>query len=111
MRILKADRPHLEALLTQEADLDAMVDAVFATSVDLALARSWYIILMFTGDTPWLFGPYESEAVAKKHAATLRAGNTEDRGVYQIRRIFRGKDPEGMAPVEEVIGEAVPDEE
>lgn len=99
MKILKADRPHLEALLTQEADLDAMVDAVFTTSVDLALARAWYIILMYVGTTPFLFGPYESEAVAKRHVATLTAGNTEERGVYQIRRIFRGKDPdvvEGM---------------
>lgn len=90
MKIRKGERPALESLLEQEdADLDDMVEAVFATSVDLALQREWFMVAAwFPSMDTALYGPYESEATARRAVESMTSPGPTP-GVYQIRRTYR----------------------
>lgn len=90
MKIRKAERKPLEDLLSQEADMDSMVEAVFATATDLALERDWYMTGVFDTDADqyYWYGPYESEAQARRAMEKLVSPGPSLL-VYSIRRLYK----------------------
>lgn len=89
IRIRKEDREQIEAVLSQEADMDHVVEAVFTTVSGLLMDRDWYMLITDMGvGQPLLYGPYESESVAKRVAASMVAPGPEP-GRYSVHRIRR----------------------
>lgn len=88
MRIRKADRAALEAVLSREADMDEVVDEVFSTVVDQLMARDWHVAAMKWGPAVLLFGPYESDAAAVRAMKSAVSPGPEP-SEYQIRKMYK----------------------
>jgi len=72
VRIHKAERAPVEEILNAEAqDLDEVVEQVFDRVTDLMLSRDWYVIRAVDDHMAYHWGPYESEAKAKKALGML----------------------------------------
>lgn len=88
MKIRKDERKYMEDVLSTEGDLDEVVGAAFATAADLLLAREWYVLLLSDGYMTYLYGPYESEAVARKDQKKFVAAGPGTT-TAQIRKMYR----------------------
>lgn len=78
----------MEAVLSEENDLDTVVEVAFATAVDVALARDWYVAAVKDGPVIYLFGPYESEAVGKREMKKIVSAGPEPM-TYTIRKMYK----------------------
>lgn len=89
LRIRKAERVALEAVLQQEGDLDEVVASAFAVSADLLMSRDWYTLVVNDPPVVYLFGPYESESVALRASKSL-VSTRKDRALeVQVRKLYK----------------------
>lgn len=88
MKIRKGERPSMEAVLTREDDLDTVVELAFATAVDVAMTRDWYVAIVQDKGGTYLFGPYESEAKAKQDMKRMVSAGPEPSTLI-IRKMYK----------------------
>lgn len=89
IRIRKDDRAKIETVLSQDGDMDQVVEDVFTTVSELLMERDWHMLITDMGvGQPLLYGPYESESVAKRVAESMVAPGPQP-GRYSIHRIRR----------------------
>lgn len=89
LRIRKAERTALEAVLQQEGDLDEVVASAFAVSADMLMARDWYTLVVNDPPVVYLFGPYESEAAATRASKGLVSTRKDRPLEAQVRKLYK----------------------
>lgn len=88
MKIHKAERPRVEEVLATEGDMDEVVAAVFERCIDLALEREWYVAVMRIDGQSYVYGPYETQTVAKRETNRIVSPGPGPAEI-QIRRMYR----------------------
>lgn len=89
LRIRKAERPDVEAVLQREGDLDEIVGDVFAVCADAVVARDWYTLVVNDPPAVYLFGPYESEAAANRDAKQLVSTRRDATLEYKVSKLYK----------------------
>ena len=88
MNIRKGERKGIEDILTQEGvAMDTVIEQVFDACTSAMLGREWYLIQAQDQHMQYNWGPYESEARAKKAFADLVAPN--EGMTARITKIYR----------------------
>jgi len=68
--------------------MDDVVAGVFERCVDIALAREWHVAVMLIDGQSYLFGPYETQSVAKRETNKMVSPGPGPAEI-QIRRMYR----------------------
>lgn len=88
MNIRKGERKGIEDILKQEGvAMDTVIEQVFDACTSAMLGREWYLIQAQDQHMQYNWGPYESEARAKKAFADLVAPN--EGMTARITKIYR----------------------